>query len=91
MLAACLIGFILATSLAAILSATGFLTTRNDDLLEDLPVLVNLDKYQLVDDIEFLRGVSGLPYFSKMAMSATEKSPQPEDSLAASRMRKRDC
>jgi len=86
-LAACLIGFILATSLAAILSATGFLTTRNDDLLEDLPVLVNLDKYQLVDDIEFLRGVSGLPYFSKMAMSATEKSPQPEDSLAASRMR----
>ena len=86
-LAACLIGFILATSLAAILSATGFLTTRNDDLLEDLPVLVNLDKYQLVDDIEFLRGVSGLPYFSKMAMSATEKSPQPGDRLAARRMR----
>lgn len=70
-LAACLGGFILSTSLAALLSACGLLTNNNDAVLKNLPVLQNLDKYQLAENIEFLQAIDDIDYFSNASTNTS--------------------
>ncbi|MEK6248338.1 MAG: hypothetical protein N2C12_09180, partial [Planctomycetales bacterium] len=59
-LAACLVGFLLSSGFDALLNAMGIMKTPNDRLLEELPIIENLEKYQLVDDIGFLRAFGEL-------------------------------
>ena len=52
------------------LRSTGIVENPNQQLLQDLPILEDLDKYQLVEDIEFLRDFSRLPDMSGAAESS---------------------
>jgi anti-sigma factor RsiW len=51
-------GGLLAASLAGFLIVWGLTPDANQALLEDLPVLENLEAYQEIDDLEFLRELS---------------------------------
>ena len=82
-LAACLAGFILSTALAALLSACGLLTTNNDAVLENLPVLENLDKYKLAENIAFVQAISHIDYFSNTPTDASNTLPAYLDNIAA--------
>jgi hypothetical protein len=71
-LTACLVGFLITAGLAAVLRSAGAISDPDDELLRDLPVLVNLDKYMLIEDIGFLRKLNILP-----------RSPQPQPAAPA--------
>jgi hypothetical protein len=60
-LAACVFGFLVTTGVAALLYSSGVMTDTNDALLADLPVIENIDRYQLAQDIDFLRALDELP------------------------------
>ena len=60
-LAACVAGFLVTTGVAALLHSTGVVENPNQQLLQDLPIIEDLDKYRLVEDIDFLRDFSQLP------------------------------
>jgi len=58
------VGGLLAASLAGFLAVDGVAPDRNRQLIEDLPVLENLDAYLEIDDIEFLRELNRQQVFS---------------------------
>lgn len=60
-LVACVFGFLAATGVAALLFQSGVITDTNNALLADLPVIENIDRYQLAQDIDFLRAFDKLP------------------------------
>jgi hypothetical protein len=59
----------------------------NRQLLEDLPVLENLDEYRQVDDIEFLRLLRAAGLFGGHGELRGGAAPQPAESLAQRRQR----
>ena len=82
-LAACLTGFILSTAIAALLSACGLLKNHNDAVLENFPILQNLDKYKLVENIAFVQAISHIDHFSNSSTDATNPLPPHVDNTAA--------
>jgi hypothetical protein len=60
-LAACVVGFLVTTGVAALFKASGVLSDAGDQLLRDLPVLEHLDKYLVADDLQFLRALHEHP------------------------------
>jgi len=64
-------GGLLAASLAGFLIVSRLTPDVNRQLLEDLPVLENLDAYQEVGDVEFLRELSREQIFADFADSGS--------------------
>jgi len=56
---------LLAASLAGFLAAALLRPDPNRQLLEDLPVLMNLDEYRQIDDLQFLRALHDERLFSE--------------------------
>ncbi len=79
------------TLLAAL--AGGFFTVvwlapdPNRQLVEDLPVLENLDEYRQIDDIEFLRLLRAAGLFVSRGETPNGAAPPPVESLAQRRQR----
>ncbi len=81
-------GSLLAAVVAGFLAVVLLLPDPNRQLLQDLPVLENLDQYRQIDDIEFLQMLRNEGLFSK----ENDKSPSgdeapPDESLAQRRQR----
>jgi anti-sigma factor RsiW len=66
---------LLAAALAGFLAVYGLWPDPNRQLLEDLPVLENLDEYRQVDDIEFLRMLRQEGLFAGEQDAAEDDSP----------------
>ncbi|MGB6043137.1 MAG: hypothetical protein WBF93_08280, partial [Pirellulales bacterium] len=57
-LATCFVGFLMTNAVAALLSSSGLISDPDKQLLNDLPIVENLDKYLVADNVEFLRALS---------------------------------
>ncbi len=82
-LAACLAGFIVSTTIAALLSASGLLKSHNDAVLENLPILQNLDKYKLAENIAFVQAIRHIDYFSNSSTDTSNPLPRYLDNLSS--------
>ena len=60
-LATCFVGFLMTNAVAALLSSSGLISDPDKQLLNDLPIVENLDKYLVADNVEFLRALSNHP------------------------------
>ncbi len=63
-------GAVLAATAVGFVLVAAFAPGRNDDLLENLPIVENLDQYRQADDIEFLRMLRNEGVFAQEAKHA---------------------
>ncbi len=61
-LAACIGGFLVTNGIAALLYKRGVMIETNAALIADLPVIENVARYELAQDIDFLRAFAALPH-----------------------------
>jgi hypothetical protein len=74
-------GGVFAAAAAGFLAAYLALPNANRQLVDDLPILENLDEYRQVDDVKFLRLLKekGLASSLSAAEPPTKERPRPED------------
>ena len=81
-------GGILAAVAAGFLAVALLAPDPNRELLQDLPVLENLDEYRQIDDIEFLRLLQEEGLFTKeTGETPVNVTAQPDESLAQRQQR----
>lgn len=58
-------GGLVASTLAGYLAVAGYLARPNDQLLQDLPVIENLDRYEVADSVAFLQQLRNTGLFDE--------------------------